>query len=51
MDIEYLDCEEIELPELSSALMDSRTRSAQGVYFNWFADWRDRCDRQAADHR
>ena len=47
MDIEYLEYEIIELPELGCETTEGAAREAEMIYLSWFTDWQGRVSGQS----
>ena len=47
MDIEYLECEVIDLPDVEALMQDEVSAEAEAIYLSWFIDWKNRCDQNA----
>lgn len=47
MDIEYLECEVIVLPDAEDLTQDEITAEIEAIYLSWFTDWMSRCDQNA----
>lgn len=49
MDIEYIEYEVIDLPELEPAVTEHAARDAEAIYLSWFTDWQNRFKLNTAD--